>query len=173
MGQLCSLKARLPRKWSIFDIYFDVEVNDWLHWDSLRSCCMPDQTMLHKLRDAQNKTAMFNNFWLTTDTLRYTYLIDRFLCTKKNVMFMGPSGIGKTRLIHKYSQKHCFLEKSNFNMTGNTEIESLKSFMLKDLKLKNNSWKSDSPYSKIIFIDDINMCSKDKFGVKVPHEFLR
>jgi hypothetical protein len=58
-------------------------------------------------------------------------------------------------------------------MTGNTEIEQLKAFMLKGLVLKNNMYKTESSFSKIIFIDDMNMCSKDEFGVKQPHEFLR
>ena len=62
------------------------------------------------------------------DTIRYCYLMDRLIQTKFNVMIIGPTGVGKSKILNKYSQKR--MNNANFaskfyNITGNTRTEEL------------------------------------------------
>ena len=66
---------------------------------------MSDHSMQLKLTTTQNKTAYFHAYWLTSDGIRYTFLVDRLLMIGKNVLLMGPSGVGKTRLLRNYAGK--------------------------------------------------------------------
>ena len=58
-----------------------------------------------RLLDTTNKNVFLNNFWLTQDGIRYSYLIDRLISTKIDVLIMGPTGTGKTKLIRNYAIK--------------------------------------------------------------------
>lgn len=130
-----------------------------------------------KLVDEPSKNVFFNAFWLTDDGIRYTYLIDRLLTAKQNVLIVGPSGTGKTKLIRNYTKrlknKH-FVQKA-FNMTGNCQTTSLVDFVEKDLikTRKSNVMRPKANVHHIIFIDDLNMCRGDQFDIKGPHELIR
>lgn len=127
-GQLTALKSRLPATGRLFGIYFDVEVSDWLSWDMLRQN-MQDPSLQMRLLDSQHKSIYFHNYWLTTDGIRYTYLLDRFVQTGFNTLVIGPSGVGKTMLMRNYAVKRLkdrYIQQRFFNMTGNTQTEPFK-----------------------------------------------
>jgi ATP-dependent protease Clp ATPase subunit len=82
---------------------------------------MSDTSLQMKLLDSSTKNGYFNAFWVTDDGIRYNYLVDRLLTAKMNVLVVGPSGTGKTRLVRNYTKRFknkLFMPKS-FNMTGN------------------------------------------------------
>jgi len=41
-GQLKALLGKIPKNISIYDIYFDIEVNDWIRWDTISSVTLKD-----------------------------------------------------------------------------------------------------------------------------------
>jgi hypothetical protein len=51
-GNLKALEANLPRERSIFDIFFDIEINDWLHWDTLRTVTFKEKGFNMRLVDS-------------------------------------------------------------------------------------------------------------------------
>jgi hypothetical protein len=59
-GQLKALVGKIPPNRSIFDIYFDVEANDWLHWDTLRNVTLTDPNSVDKkIGNNMDKKALF------------------------------------------------------------------------------------------------------------------
>lgn len=166
---------------SIFDFFFDVEVNSWLPWSCLTKSTMPDSPQeKSRLADFQQNTdVLFNNFWNTEDTIRYCYLIDRLINSQFNVMLIGPTGVGKSMLVNKYSQKRMnatvFKEK-HYNVTGNCKTEELQEVLERGMQFSKSS-KTYRPtprnLTNLFFIDDLNMCPSDEFDIKSPLELLR
>ena len=50
-GNLKALLANLPEGKSIFDIYYDIEISDWLHWDTLRSVTFKEKGINMRMLD--------------------------------------------------------------------------------------------------------------------------
>ena len=138
---------------------------------------MTDPSLQMKLLDSSTKNGYFNAFWVTDDGIRYTYLIDRLLTAKMNVLIVGPSGTGKTKLVRNYAKRlknKAFMQKQ-FNMTGHCQTEKLMEFVEKDLikTRKSNIMRPKANVHHLIFIDDLNMCRGDEWDIKGPHELMR
>jgi dynein heavy chain len=59
----------------------------------------------------------------TTDTTKYSFLIDALLTIQKPLFFTGTSGVGKTAIIAKYLQQQKdkgVLQPININMSAQT-----------------------------------------------------
>jgi hypothetical protein len=86
-------------------------VNDWLHWDTLRSITLkdPGNSSERKISgEGTSRKDLFEHFWLSKDILRYTYLLDRLLKTPNNngfgnVLVIGSTGSGKSKFMNKYA----------------------------------------------------------------------
>ena len=92
---------------------------------------------------------------------------------------MGPSGVGKSRLMMRYQQKGLkdgrFNHKS-FNITGNCTPDDLKEVLSRGMVLSKQTgvYKPAARGStNLFFIDDLNMCKADEFDIKCPLELLR
>ena len=98
-------------------------------WSTLKKCTMPDSGQKSALLDFQQHTdVLFNTFWNTDDTIRYCYLIDRLINTKFDVMLIGPTGVGKSKLMHRYAEKRMntnLFAARYYNITGNCKTEEL------------------------------------------------
>jgi dynein heavy chain len=95
-----------------------------------------------------------------------------------NVLIMGPTGTGKTKLIRNYALKQLKaneFDKKFFNMTGECSASTLKSFVERKLirMRKQQIMRPKGTSIHLFFVDDLNMCRADKWNIKSTHELMR
>lgn len=113
-------------------------------------------------------TLKFNEIVIpTTETLKYTFLLDLFVKNELPVLMIGPTGTGKTVYATKYlrslsidqyaSTFLCFSAKTTANQTQD----------IIDGKLEKRGRRVYGPaFGKkcIVFVDDLNMPQLEKYG---------
>jgi len=113
----------------------------------------------------------------TVDTTRYQYLLARLCSVKRRALLVGPSGTGKSVIVHdciggmakKDQTVSCVINFSAQSSSARTE-------QMLELKLeKKRKGLYGSPNGKILvcFVDDVNMPRRDQFGSQPPVELLR
>ena len=82
----------IPEESSCYEVVFDQQTSKWKLWI--------DTTAKEDARIPP--TASFENIIVPTlDTARYTYLLDKLLINNSPVLFVGPTGTGKTQYVQK------------------------------------------------------------------------
>jgi dynein heavy chain, axonemal len=142
---------------SLYDNYYDMDSKSYVLWDRK----VPEYTP-----PANRK---FNQILVpTSDTVRYSWLLNQIMVLKKPCMFVGDSGTAKTVTI--YSQfKSMSMDKYlvltiNFS-SRTTSLDFQKNF---EENIDKRTFKQYGPKSAgkqlILFIDDLNMPKIDKYG---------
>ncbi|XP_074039467.1 dynein axonemal heavy chain 7-like [Leptinotarsa decemlineata] len=104
----------------------------------------------------------------TIDTLRCHSLLDKFVKKNENILFVGPSGSGKSILIedalmNKFDKSKYEILQVNFNV--NLQSHVLQRHILSKLnKIKTGVFIPQSGKNFISFIDNINLVSTNGFG---------
>jgi dynein heavy chain len=184
------LISMFPRKGSVFDfVYKMVGVkNSWLNWE----------TQIERSFEI-SKSSHFSNIVVpTTHTVQHMYLLQALLTHKRNVLFVGPTGTGKSvyiaaqlkRLAFGFDQNHvtkkenklsystvvslAFSAQTSANTTQDI-IDAKTSKIRKGLYGPATSKRIVSLEKRhgFIFVDDLNMPEKEEYGAQPPLELLR
>ena len=83
----------VPDQTSLFDVYFDLDTNQWLSWSTLKHQLGLNENVQFKKK--KNPASVFVS---TLETVRMGYLIEAQIVSKGNVMVLGPTGTGKSWL---------------------------------------------------------------------------
>jgi len=110
------------------------------------------------------------------DTIKIIWLMDMLTPSRKHLLVTGSTGTGKTlsvlsTLNNKYeTDSHTYIK---LNFTAQTTAEQTQSSI--EFKMQKSYRKFSPTKSRkgIIFIDDLNMPAKEKFGAQPPIELLR
>eukprot|EP01028_Stygiella_incarcerata_P004265 TRINITY_DN1920_c0_g2_i1.p1 TRINITY_DN1920_c0_g2~~TRINITY_DN1920_c0_g2_i1.p1 ORF type:complete len:4143 (+),score=1128.32 TRINITY_DN1920_c0_g2_i1:148-12576(+) len=156
----------IPDRASVYDYVFIKENGKWSDWmDISESKEIPKDSLFHEI------------IVPTLDTVRYTYLLDVLIRHKKPVMFVGPTGTGKTVYIKQKLESGLEADKfvSYFvNFSAQTSANQTQDLI--DAKLdKRRKGVFGPPLGKhgVIFVDDLNMPALEKYGAQPPVELLR
>ncbi|KAL3158235.1 hypothetical protein ABBQ38_010487 [Trebouxia sp. C0009 RCD-2024] len=112
----------------------------------------------------------------TVDTVRYTFLLDQLVRSKKHCLLVGPTGTGKTAYIKKHMQgglPDSFVPLF-FNFSAQTSANMTQEII--DGKLeKRRKGIYGPPIGKqqVILVDDLNMPQVEEYGAQPPIELLR
>jgi hypothetical protein len=91
----------IPQSSNLFDIYFDLETNNWHEWESLKlnpnKNQQDDAGLLDQTSVKRNGSA-FTKFIPTIETIRLGYLVETHIVARNNLMLIGPTGCGKSWL---------------------------------------------------------------------------
>lgn len=128
---------------------FDKSKHKWVPWL---------ETIETKALDPELE---YSNIIVTTvDTVRYTYLLDKFVQHNMHCLFVGPTGTGKSVYIKRHLQEGLPQHFTSMFMTFSAQTSANMTQDIIDGKLdKRRRGVFGPPQGKrmIIFVDDLNM----------------
>ncbi|KAI9189908.1 hypothetical protein H9P43_001341 [Blastocladiella emersonii ATCC 22665] len=165
------VEKSIPDQSLVFDYYFvrdpkSQSGGSWKLWiDSLGDYVIP-------------AAAKFSQIIVpTVDTARYTYLFDLFITHNMHSLFVGPTGTGKSVYIANKLLTGIPNDKYTplfINFSAQTSANQVQDIVLSKLD-KRKKGTLGPPHGKraIIFVDDLNMPAREKYGAQPPIELLR
>ena len=113
------------------------------------------------------------------DTTRFAYLFETLMNSGRNVLFSGETGVGKSVIVADALFRMCNGDDPKFvssvvNFSAQTTSGNVQEALEGNLdKKRKNLLGPPSGKRMCIFIDDINMPTKEKYGAQPPIELLR
>ncbi|XP_058438165.1 dynein axonemal heavy chain 12 isoform X2 [Marmota monax] len=161
-------ECQFEEKGLVYDYMYELKNRGrWLHWNELI-----------KSTDLEDKRIKIQDIIVPTmDTIRYTFLMDLSITYAKPLLFVGPTGTGKSVYVKDKLMNH--LEKDQYfpfyvNFSARTSANQVQNIIMTRLD-KRRKGVFGPPMGKkcIIFIDDMNMPALEKYGAQPPIELLR
>jgi len=112
----------------------------------------------------------------TVDTARYSELIKHLLRIDQHIMFVGVSGVGKTKRIQSLLDiQDESIETFTINFSAGTGAAAVQDVIEShyEKKAKNKYKPRKAKKKAIAFIDDFNMPRKEVYGAQPPIEIIR
>ncbi|KAK7101861.1 hypothetical protein V1264_020177 [Littorina saxatilis] len=112
----------------------------------------------------------------TAETVRQRFFLERFLSLDKPLLFVGATGTGKSAITNSYLldlPRDKFII-NNINFSAQTSANQTQDIIFSKLDRRKKSVYGPAPGMKLcIFVDDLNMPAKEKYGAQPPIEILR
>ncbi|XP_068561369.1 dynein axonemal heavy chain 12 [Cebidichthys violaceus] len=158
----------MDEKGLVYDYFYEFKgKGSWVHWnDAIKNVNLGDKD-----------TKVQEIIVPTIDTVRYTYVMD--LCIRYGVplLFVGPTGTGKSVYVKEKLMNN--LDKDRYlpffiNFSARTSANQTQSIIMSRLD-KRRKGVFGPPMGKkcVIFVDDMNMPALEQFGAQPPVELLR
>ena len=160
------IQAAFPDRGTIYDYVFDSETSKWQQWkDRIES------------KPVFPATAKYNEIIVpTVDTCRYAFLLELLQTHNFPVLFVGPTGTGKSAYTAKKLANEMPGEYETITVTFSAQTSANQTQDIIDGKLdKRRKGIFGPPPGKkmVIFVDDLNMPTKEEYGAQPPIEILR
>jgi len=164
-GTPIKVATPFPEGKMVYDFVYDKERGKWVPWmDTIESKRIPPE--------AEYSTIIVS----TVDTVRYTYILDRLVQHNMHVLFVGPTGTGKTVYVKKKLQEGLPSHMTSMFMTFSAQTSANMTQDIIDGKMdKRKRGLYGPPQGKkmVIFVDDLNMPQVEEYGAQPPIELLR
>lgn len=159
----------IPKIGSVYDYVFQRNVEsggDWKLWvETIPEFTIPDKSS-------------FNSITVPTiDTARYGYLLDLFITHNRHVLLVGPTGTGKSVYVNNKLLRE--LPAANYmpifiNFSAQTSSNQTQDIIISKLdKRRKGILGPRNGQKAVVFVDDLNMPAREKYGAQPPIELLR
>lgn len=149
----------------VFEYAYALYENRWKHWYETVEEFTVDSEM------------NFSELIIPTpETIKMSYLLGMVAPSKMNLLITGNTGTGKTLTIINSLNKN--FENESFTyiklaFTAQTTTELTQTIIENKLSKSYRRFSPSKSRKGILFIDDLNMPEKEKFGAQPPVELLR
>ncbi|XP_033631251.1 dynein heavy chain 3, axonemal-like [Asterias rubens] len=157
-----------PERGTVFDFYFHKQSSgQWCEWiDYL------DKAKLKIPAGAKVSDLIIQ----TNDTARQIFFLDTYLIHEVPMLFIGPTGTGKSAITNDYlvglPKEHYI--PNNINFSARTSANQTQDIIMSKLDRRRKGVYGPAMGKKcVIFVDDLNMPGKEKYGAQPPIELLR
>ena len=120
-----------------------------------------------------------NIFVPTNDSIRNNYFLHKSIQNNLHLLICGPTGTGKTVNVineinkHYLNPEYANLSTSFSGQTNANQVQRLIESKVCTRRRKGYFGPEESKKYIVIFIDDLNMPAKEKYGAQPPIELLR
>jgi dynein heavy chain, axonemal len=160
-------KIAFPDRGSIYDHVYYPDQNKWIHWHDL----------IDKNEKIPSKAMPQDVIVTTTDKVKYSYLLELFIKNEIPVLYVGPTGTGKSIYIQNVLQQ--VLPKEKFTTIEVGFSAQTSAYQVQEIidgkldKRKKDHFGPRFGMKCIIHVDDLNMPKKEYYGAQPPVELLR
>jgi len=165
-SELLDHSLDFPSQGTVFD-FFVQEASQWEAWFS-------------QIDPSPNfaKDASFSSIIVPTkDTVRYTYLLDLAVRNQKAMLFVGPTGTGKTKYTTDYLLNKLDPAKFKVLLVGfSAQTSAAQTQHMIDSQMdrrKRGVFGPSQGKRCVVFLDDVNMPLVETYGAQPPLELLR
>lgn len=160
-------KVIFPDRGTIYDHFFDPAKNKWQHWNEL----------IDKDDKIPSNIAPQDIIVTTADKVKYSYLLELFINNEIPVLYVGPTGTGKSIYIKSVLQNTLAKDKfATIEVGFSAQTSAYQVQEIIDGKLDKRRKDHFGPrfgMKCVIHVDDLNMPKKEFYGAQPPVELLR
>nr|XP_026694595.1 dynein heavy chain 3, axonemal isoform X2 [Ciona intestinalis] len=161
-----SRNLMIPKRGSVYDyVYMKQNYGSWHRWENLT-----------KKSELNERTNLSNVIIETVDTYRQHFFLQKFINQNKQLLFVGPTGTGKSAITNNYlrSLPKKLYAINNINFSAQTSASQTQDMILSKLDRRHKYTYGPSAGKRmIVFVDDVNMPAKERYGAQPPIELLR
>ncbi|XP_031754732.1 dynein heavy chain 3, axonemal [Xenopus tropicalis] len=167
--------THLPKGESVYDIVFFTEnYLSWRTWKDLINPTKIEDTV--KLDDNDMQLTLNDIIVSTPGTAMQMYFLEMLLLQDKPLLFVAPTGTGKTAITNSFlrqlPQEKYVVCQINFSVQT-TAHQTQDIFLTKLERRKKRVYGAPLGKRAFVFVDDLNMPAKEKYGAQPPIELLR
>lgn len=160
-----------PERGSVFDYYFECDGGGhWLAWSHLVASGI----------DIDSDAKLSDILVPTAESARLRYFLDLHLRNEQPTLVVGPTGTGKTAIINAFLLSPSALEHDKYitnsiGFSARTSAAQTQDLIMSKLERKRKGVYGPSGVGKccLVFVDDLNMPAKERYGAQPPIELLR
>ncbi|KAK6187847.1 hypothetical protein SNE40_005782 [Patella caerulea] len=158
----------IPEKGSIYDYCFEKKSSGhWIDWmDTI------DKSLL-----TIPPTAKVSDLIIPTmETSRQSYFLQTYLSHEVSTLFVGPTGTGKSAITNSYlmSLPKDMYVPNCINFSARTSANQTQDIVMSKLdRRRKGVYGPPMGKRSVVFVDDLNMPAKEKYGAQPPIELLR
>ncbi|XP_078090943.1 dynein axonemal heavy chain 3-like [Mustelus asterias] len=157
---------QIPKKGTVFDfVYLKKTFTSWCTWRDLITA-----------GDIQQSINLSDIIVSTTGTAVQMYFLQNLLLQGKPLLFVGPTGTGKTAITNSFlrqlpAEKYAICQ---INFTAQSSANQTQDIILTRLEKRRKPASGSQLEKRVcVFVDDLNMPAKEKYGAQPPVELLR
>ncbi|XP_052058680.1 dynein axonemal heavy chain 3-like isoform X1 [Mytilus californianus] len=168
----------IPKKGTVYDhVYIKRQYGSWNLWSSMITPFSIDEKAKLTLNLEKSTTLPINELIINTvETERQKYFLEKLIMQEKPLLFVGPTGTGKSAISNNYLiqlPKEKFII-TNVNFSAQTSANQTQDIIFSKLDRRKKGVHGPAPGKKLmVFVDDLNMPAKEKYGAQPPIEILR
>ncbi|XP_062929153.1 dynein axonemal heavy chain 3-like [Mobula hypostoma] len=166
---------QIPREGSVFDfVFLKKTFSSWCTWkDLVTAVDIEHRTeVVHFSLDLQLNKIIIK----TAGTVMQTYFLEKLLLRDKPLLFVGPTGTGKTAITNSFLRR---LPPDKYSIcqisfSAHTSANQTQDIILARLEKRRRSVHGIEPEKQLcVFVDDVSMPAKEQDGAQPPVELLR
>ena len=150
---------------SLYDFHFDLTENMWIPWNRY----VPNYE--------HNRNLPFHEILVPTmDTIRHTWILKKTMGIRRPCLFVGEVGTSKTVTVQNYLRQlpadSSILLNINFS-SRTSSMDVQRNLEANVEKRTKDTYGPAGGKRLVLFIDDLNMPSKDTYGTQQPIALLK